>query len=410
MYKLMIVDDETLERQVLRMFVEQSKLEIDTIVECANGVDAVKTALLEQPNICILDIKMPGLNGLEAMNQIKAVNQNCKVIFSSAYNYFDYAVKAMQMGALDFMTKPVKKETILRVLTKAIDQIDEEQNLEAYHNRVSDITYVLEKRILRELVTGQTDEETLWFLDVMKFDELYGNAFFLRLARNIDETEKAAISKILRAELSAAGYSHLLFVHHRSIDLLIFTQTAQGAMQATAQIEQILNATLKSTHLEAKIGNGLWAEDLLQIELAYIEAKEMVGETVAAFVPETVVQIATKPQAERTGVPAEIDAICAYIKEQYSEKITLDSITESVGFSKYYASRLFKKYMGTTIIDYLIQVRIEKAKELLTNSDYSIKQISYMIGYQDPNYFTWSFKKCLGVSPIKYRYFQNLSN
>lgn len=68
MYKLMIVDDEQLERQVIRLFVEQSNLEIDKILECTNGVDAVKIALVEQPDICILDIRMPGLNRLEAMS------------------------------------------------------------------------------------------------------------------------------------------------------------------------------------------------------------------------------------------------------------------------------------------------------------------------------------------------------
>ena len=122
MYKLMIVDDEGLERQALRHFIQNSKLEIEEILECANGVDAVKTALLKQPEICILDIKMPGLSGLEAMEQIRAVNKSCKIIFSTAYSYFEYAVKALQAGALDFMVKPVKKEKLIQVINKAIDQ------------------------------------------------------------------------------------------------------------------------------------------------------------------------------------------------------------------------------------------------------------------------------------------------
>lgn len=133
------------------------------------------------------------------------------------------------------------------------------------------------------------------------------------------------------------------------------------------------------------------------------------GEYVTAEQREIIVE---EPSGEKDlkEVPAEIESVCRYMKEHYSEKITLTSIADSVGFSKYYISRLFKKHMGVTIIDYLIKIRLDKAKELLEKGDYSIKQISFMVGYSDPNYFTWSFKKYLGLSPIKFRYFQNLGS
>lgn len=227
MYKLMIADDEALERQALRHFIEHSKVEIGEIFECANGIEAVKTALLEQPDICILDIKMPGLTGLEAMEQIRAVNKSCKVIFSTAYSYFDYAVKALQAGALDFMVKPVKKEKLIQVVNKAIDELDAERNQEAYQAKITDLTYVLEKRILRELIMGQTDEETLWFFDAMGIKEAYGCIFFVRFQREISEEEKARLSKLLRGDLTAAGYTHLLYVHRKSIDCMIFSKTKE---------------------------------------------------------------------------------------------------------------------------------------------------------------------------------------
>ena len=410
MYKLMIVDDEDLERQVLRMFVEQSNLEIDTIVECANGVDAVKTALLEQPNICILDIRMPGLNGLEAMSQILAVNKSCKVIFSSAYYYFDYAVKAMQMGALDFMTKPVKKETVLKILTKAIDQLDKAQSLQTSSLRMRDMTYVLEKRMLRELVTGETDEETLWFLDTMGFGgDTCGCTLFVRFASSISETDKASFSIALRSELSAAGIRHLLYAHRRSVDLLAFCKDQEQLTLTQTRLQPLVEQALAALNTPYTLALTTWADDLLQIELSYIEAKGMLGEHMEASEPRNSPVLPVSAPVSKAQLPVEIEAICRYIDENYCEKITLDSITESVGFSKFYASRLFKKYTGTTIIDYLIGVRLAKAKELLMSGEYSIKQISYMIGYSDPNYFTWSFKKYIGVSPVKYRYFQNLS-
>lgn len=410
MYKLMIADDEALERQALRHFIEHSKVEIGEIFECSNGIEAVKTALLEQPDICILDIKMPGLTGLEAMEQIRAVNKNCKVIFSTAYSYFDYAVKALQAGALDFMVKPVKKEKLIQVVNKAIDELDAERNQEAYQSKITDLTYVLEKRILRELIMGQTDEETLWFFDAMGIKEAYGCIFFVRFQREISEEEKARLSKLLRGDLTAAGYTHLLYVHRKSIDCMIFSKTKELTEDTGEHAKSIFIYALESMQIPHRIGVGSWEEDLMQMEFSYLCAKEAVGEYVTAEKREEIVVVEPEAGDDKKAVPSEITFICNYINENYSEKITLNAIADSVGFSKYYISRLFKQHMGVTIIDYLIKVRLDKAKELLGKGDYSIKQICFMIGYSDPNYFTWSFKKYLGVSPIKYRYFQNLGS
>lgn len=410
MYKLMIADDEALERQALRHFIEHSKVEIGEIFECSNGIEAVKTALLEQPDICILDIKMPGLTGLEAMEQIRAVNKSCKVIFSTAYSYFDYAVKALQAGALDFMVKPVKKEKLIQVVNKAIDELDAERNQEAYQSKITDLTYVLEKRILRELIMGQTDEETLWFFDAMGIKEAYGCIFFVRFQREISEEEKARLSKLLRGDLTAAGYTHLLYVHRKSIDCMIFSKTKELTEDTGEHAKSIFIYALESMQIPHRIGVGSWEEDLMQMEFSYLCAKEAVGEYVTAEKREEIMVVEPDPGDDKKAVPSEITFICNYINENYSEKITLNAIADSVGFSKYYISRLFKQHMGVTIIDYLIKVRLDKAKELLGKGEYSIKQISFMIGYSDPNYFTWSFKKYLGISPIKYRYFQNLGS
>lgn len=410
MYKLMIADDEALERQALRHFIEHSKVEIGEIFECSNGIEAVKTALLEQPDICILDIKMPGLTGLEAMEQIRAVNKSCKVIFSTAYSYFDYAVKALQAGALDFMVKPVKKEKLIQVVNKAIDELDAERNQEAYQSKITDLTYVLEKRILRELIMGQTDEETLWFFDAMGIKEAYGCIFFVRFQREISEEEKARLSKLLRGDLTAAGYTHLLYVHRKSIDCMVFSKTKELTEDTGQHAKSIFIYALESMQIPHRIGVGSWEEDLMQMEFSYLCAKEAVGEYVTAEKREEIVVVEPESGDDKKAVPPEITFICNYINENYSEKITLNAIADSVGFSKYYISRLFKQHMGVTIIDYLIKVRLDKAKELLGKGDYSIKQISFMIGYSDPNYFTWSFKKYLGISPIKYRYFQNLGS
>lgn len=412
MYKLLIADDELLERQALRYFVEHSGLEIKTILDAGNGVDAVRLALAEQPDICLLDIKMPGLTGLEVMEQLRSFDKQCKVVVSTAYSEFDYALQAFHLGALDFLVKPVKKEVLLRVLTRAIDELDEEQNQIRRKQRTTDMSYVLEKRILRELVTGHIDEETLWFLDGIGLSkDILCAGFYWHLERRLDEQEKASLSLYLRRELTAAGYQHLLFVHSTSIDLLVMGHSSLITEEAQHIVTDIFNKALGEYQIPCRAAVGPWVNDIFQIEFSYVEARKALGESVLS----PVVDFLSAPDSQKDDSskgrrePPEIKEMCRYMEEHYSENISLVDVTQKVGFSKYYGGRLFKQYMGTTIIDYLIQIRMNKAKELLLQDEYSIKQISYMIGYQDPNYFTWSFKKTMGVSPVKYRYAQNPS-
>ena len=433
MYKLLIVDDEPLERQALRFFVEHSKLEIDTILEAGNGIDAVQLALTEQPDLCVLDIKMPGLSGLEVMEQIKSVNKRCRVVFSTAYSYFDYAVRALQLGALDFLVKPVKKETLIRVLNKGIDELDAEQSEAEYKVRIKDMTYILEKRILKELVTGQLDEETLWFLEQHGISsDARCAGFFWRLKREISEEEKESISRHLRRELAHTGYKYQLYAHKRSIDFLLYGRETMQTGKMERVVIDIFARTLGEYGVQSSFGVGSWVDDITQLEQSYMEAKSEADGTAPVAAPERDGEYSaaaeirrqsaaaraeeaaqTTPDAQAApdpqAAPAEIKKMCAYMQENYAEKIALEDITQHVGFSKFYGGRLFKQHMGMTIIEYLIDVRLNRAKELLAQGEFSIKQISFMVGYQDPNYFTWSFKKATGISPVKYRYFQNLT-
>lgn len=92
-----------------------------------------------------------------------------------------------------------------------------------------------------------------------------------------------------------------------------------------------------------------------------------------------------------------------YIKDNYSKDISLDDVSRIVNISPYYFSKLFKEDTGENFIEYLTGIRIEKAKELLNTAEYSMKEICTMVGYSDPNYFSRSFKKNVGVTPTEYK-------
>jgi two-component system response regulator YesN len=83
--------------------------------------------------------------------------------------------------------------------------------------------------------------------------------------------------------------------------------------------------------------------------------------------------------------------------------LTLEEVAEHVGLSPYYFSKLFKDRFGVTFIDYLTEVRIERAKEEMRDPNKSLKEVCFLVGYNDPNYFSRVFKKQTGLSPTEYR-------
>lgn len=98
-----------------------------------------------------------------------------------------------------------------------------------------------------------------------------------------------------------------------------------------------------------------------------------------------------------------ISEIIRYLHENISRKITLADIGQHTFFSPVYCDSIFKKEMGTSIIDYLLEERIHLAKQLLVEGTLSFRQIAETVGFPDYNYFARTFKKRTGYTPGQYR-------
>lgn len=105
-----------------------------------------------------------------------------------------------------------------------------------------------------------------------------------------------------------------------------------------------------------------------------------------------------------------IEKALDFIHSHYTSSITLEEVSNFVMRSPYYFSHLFKKVMNMTFVEYLTQLRIKKAKELLMEGDYTISEIASLVGYQDPNYFSRVFKVFSGGSPKQWKTQRYLEN
>lgn len=92
-----------------------------------------------------------------------------------------------------------------------------------------------------------------------------------------------------------------------------------------------------------------------------------------------------------------------YIDEHFTEPLTLDMLTEYIHVNKYYLAHAFRKAYGISPINYLNERRIQESQYLLKNTDYSLAQISHLLGFSSPSYFSQRFRRAQGISPAAYR-------
>lgn len=127
MYKILLADDEGIVTDSLQYIIEKNfGSECETAI-AKNGRQAIELAENFQPDIAFLDIQMPGINGLKAMEEICGQNPRVKILILTAYDNVDYAKEALRLGAVDYLTKPINKKVIVERLTGMMHSIDKER-------------------------------------------------------------------------------------------------------------------------------------------------------------------------------------------------------------------------------------------------------------------------------------------
>ncbi len=124
-YRLLIADDEMIERAVLNKTLKARLGDQCEIFQAENGREAVRIHQEEKIQIAILDIEMPGINGIGAAEKIRETDRDCCIIFLTAFDEFSYARKAITVRALDYLLKPYEEKELMLVLEEAMRLTEE---------------------------------------------------------------------------------------------------------------------------------------------------------------------------------------------------------------------------------------------------------------------------------------------
>jgi two-component system response regulator YesN len=526
MYRALIVDDEPIAIQSIEFIIKNNFTTIEIAEKARSGRDAIEKSYYSRPDIILMDINMPGINGLEAMRQIRKVNPEVRFIVTSAFDYFDYAVEAVAIGVDEYILKPVREEKLTEALNKVIKVIESKRESLRRETELKEkielVIPILENGFINSLCMMEDNtvelnyfrklfdyEKVGGYVLVIEFGEkddgkitnrigagvknqkLYNNyrdilksscncvigpmmlnriiVYVLDDVRNSEYDQKVAADRIARGFYQRAKihYSDIYIgigsfydnlnkakkSYHEALQALrqvtkidddstimhiqdiiedtieicteyeevsdkdIYQNAAQGDVNNTlisfekyyvtlCKDESIDFDTLKNKCILLIIGfTNRWNKGIKDYNIVLSEIIQAYNINVLKtickkYIEETVCQIASSKQKKTNSI---IEIADKYMQDNFGEDIALDDIARAVNLSPYYFSHFYKDETGINFIDKLTNIRIEKAKEYLGNGEVSIKEISRLVGYTDPNYFSKLFKKIVGVTATEYK-------
>ncbi len=170
-YKLLLAEDEQIERLAMKKIINMQYQDIYEIFEAENGIQAVDIALKEKPDMIFMDIKMPGMTGLEAATKIRESNKSVKIIFVTAFDTFEYAKGAVSVKAEEILLKPVDMDEFIPKMNEWTEQLEQERNEKAVSENVNPLKRQYEIEFIETVQKFSCQKEDIeYYLNALEID------------------------------------------------------------------------------------------------------------------------------------------------------------------------------------------------------------------------------------------------
>jgi len=343
--KLLVVDDEVTIREYIKYVIKEHDIGVE-IDDASNGIEAVGKVKEFRPDIILLDIRMPQMDGLEAARLIKQVIPWIKIVILTAYDEFTYAHEALRLGVTDYLLKPISPQDLIKTMKRIL----KEKNIYMGDSKgilMEDLN--LESKLIENIKLNEK-EEALKTLELLLAEKKVIEYEITEFKRYIVELSGIIVRAVISLGINTDRFKQ-------------FTESKQ---------EQIL--TVRSIGEIKRYMKEFVSDILTMIDEHYLSPNEKI-----------------------------IIKAKNYIYKNYTGKIYLKEVADYVNLSPYYLSRIFKQQTGINFTEYLNKVRIKKAKEYIRNFDLSLGEISQKVGYEDFSYFSSVFRKYEGCLPSEFR-------
>ena len=118
--KILVIDDEKNILESIKMVLTYENYKVETAASGLDGIDLFKEI---KPDIVLLDVKMPGFNGLDVLKNLKEINQFAEIIMISGHSGIEEAVEAARLGAFDFLEKPIARDKLILTIRNAAEKV-----------------------------------------------------------------------------------------------------------------------------------------------------------------------------------------------------------------------------------------------------------------------------------------------
>lgn len=364
MYTLLIVDDEAHERDLIRFLLKDSGHALH-VLEAPNGRDALKLVVDSRVDILLCDIEMPFLNGIDLARKVRASNPDIEILFFSGYDDFAYVKAALDLKAVRYILKPVDPVEFHRLLNEIIGRLESgkiefaksEQYIEAhFHDTIP------------QSAAAESDPVSI---DDATSLALQGIDAAIRLRQ--PDTLSRQIHTLLNHYAHLPSLSHI-YIRYVCTTLLRMLLSAVPGQSGEA-LQDAASEIYSFRHFS----------DIINLIEHYLSL------AVDAF------------QQEQNAPNYAVFQVEKYIRAHYNEELTLNTLADLVYLNPNYLSGIFAQTTGCTLNRYIKQIRMEKAQELLLNTNMKITDISQAVGYPNPSYFCKSFQKLYGTTPERFR-------
>lgn len=290
MYRVLLADDEQIVLDSLQYMIKKSFPEECTLETAHNGREAIQKAESFIPDIIFMDIQMPGINGIEAVAEIKKLYPNTIFIMLTAYDKFDYARKALNLGVSEYLLKPVNRVKITETLRGAFAKVDKEKHRRdndlEIKEKLQNVIPVLENGFIYSIVFHEDHkEEALKYKTLLNIHESGGYIMNIEFGDSVSQGEmnnkigisvksirfypcmKEIIQSIVNCVVGPVMLNKVVvFVPQNNADEYILR------VSAIDTAEQIYSRLSKGIDAEFRVGIGSFKSSFDKLSQSYDEA------------------------------------------------------------------------------------------------------------------------------------------
>lgn len=332
-YSILIADDEPIECIALELLLKNNFPALSILPSVSNGIDFVASAGLNRPDIVIVDINMPGLNGLDALEMVRSQNPDMKIIIHSAYSEFQYAKRALSLNAFDYMVKPVQKPAFLETMKKILDSLGSERqkksSQETIHQLTGEMNQLAEHDIMSSILLGEINGHTSRIFLRSLNQEYQGG--FLATIRHPGNAPASWNENTGQEILSALNQVCLCLGRIHYQDFLLYLIPGPGVGEANYR--QWASQLFKSLHKPYLFGVSSWKFTLDELPDAQKESSSvLIGRQDAGiffyeYAPRGQIQNVFKEQEETLAqllASGQTDLCCSTIDGLFQKALSLE--------------------------------------------------------------------------------------